>query len=149
MSDAKARSNLGSLRIVSDSSTGLADNNSTTSYVGSSGAESSNWGMERWRNGAGPQTRINDLRSYQLICAHVGIGGAKGGAEGRVGEALTAASESDKEGGSGAGEGNSENESSSDGMGESLSVADITECLDFIGNVSEGTTCTALANSLG
>ncbi|CAB1110112.1 unnamed protein product [Ectocarpus sp. CCAP 1310/34] len=133
MSDAKARSNLGSLRIVSDSSTGLADNNSTNSYVGSSGAESSNWGMERWRNGAGPQTRRNDLRTYQLICAHVGIGGAKGAAEGRVGEGLTAASEIDKEGGSGAGEGNSESECSSDGMGESLSVADITECLDLIG----------------
>ncbi|CAM9201076.1 unnamed protein product, partial [Ectocarpus fasciculatus] len=134
MSDAKARNNLGSLRIVSDSSTGLADNNSTTSYVGSSGAESSNWGMERWRNGAGPQTRRNDLRSYQLICTHVGIGDAKGGAEGGGGASLTATGENDKESGSGAGEGISENDSSSDGMGESLSVADITECLDFIGN---------------
>ncbi|CAN0197903.1 unnamed protein product [Ectocarpus sp. 12 AP-2014] len=62
MSDSIVRSNLGSLRIVSDSSTGLADNNSTTSYVAATG---------EWRGGATEQAHRPEETISEAISSFV------------------------------------------------------------------------------
>lgn len=128
-------------------------NSGGTSYVCSSGTDSSNWDRGRWRRGAGPVTREATFGGarYQLICANGGTDGATGGAaagggaDGGRGDwgcdaggcdtTLAEACVNDDESG---GEGYSEcKSSSSDGMGETGSVADITDFLDCIGDVSE------------
>lgn len=147
--NAKARASLSSARITSDSSTSRCGNgrdrtdyNSTcTSYFESSGAESGQYGRESWHYGAILATEETELGgpSFQLICAQgggraEGVGGTGGAGGGRRTRLVSA----DEENGEGGGEGSSgDDSSSSDGIGESASVADITECLDCIGDVSQ------------
>eukprot|EP00752_Nemacystus_decipiens_P001573 g1534.t1 len=115
----------------------------TTSYFESSGAESGNYGTERWRSGAIPATELVGT-AFKGIDTQ-GTGGASGANDVAGGEAgagvageirctkLILGSEGD---GEDIGEESSENDSSSDGIGESASVADITDCLEFIGEVN-------------
>lgn len=79
-----------------------------TSYFESSGAESGTYGTERWCDGA---NQVSRETAFPLTDAQ--------GAGDIVGEE------------------SSGNENSSDGIGESASVTDITDCLEFIGEVRQ------------
>lgn len=154
---AKTRASLNAPRATSDSSTSHCGNgyghdrteysSTCTSYVESSGAESGSHGKERWRCGAIPATRETEFGGtrFKGVCAPGGGGvsgaedggGSGGGASGVSCTScawLASSCEGKGEGGIDASPGD---DSSSDGIGESASVADITDCLDFIGEVSQ------------
>lgn len=117
-------------------------NSDCTSYFESSGAESGNYGTEKWRFGATP-AGLGGTSFQGIFVQGGGVSGAEGGIDGGGGAGGTGehrgarfvlAGEGDDES---AGEESSADDSSSDGIGESASVADITDCLDFVGEVSQ------------
>lgn len=129
---------------MSDSSAGLVYaydrfNKPSASFTYGSGADSGSCGGGGWRNGAGPATRETEIegRSYQIICARAAGAGVDSSAEvgGGGGGAGNGGGDGIRSGASGGG--GSEHESgSSDGLGDSTSVADITECFECIDDVS-------------
>lgn len=152
--NAKTRASWGGPRVTSDSSTthcgtghDRTELTSTgTSYFESSGAESGNYGVESWRYGAAPAPPEAQLGGrFQGIYAQgdAGVSGTDDGAEDSEGADGTGRNRRTRlisagEGDGGCGdEESSGDDSSSDGIGESASVADITDCLDFIGEVSQ------------
>lgn len=115
-------------------------------YFESSDAESGGHEREGWRDGATSAAQDAGLGAerFEGICAQGGgvVSGAQGDVEGGGGaggaggfgcKGLVLAGEGDDEGDGGESSGSN---SSSDGIGESGSVSDITDCLDFIGEVS-------------
>ena len=161
-------------RATSDGSTGRcgsgqdrgADggNSTCTSYFESSENDSANncGGGERdkWRSVSGTATRDEKIQghSFRLICAQgSAAGGADNAAEGGGGSGgggscsgriwPAAAAKSDEESGLMGDSGIDTNSSSSDGIGESASVADITDALDCIGQASEETRGGGVASS--
>lgn len=104
-----------------------------TSYFESSGAERGTYGTERWRDGANQVFRetifpLTDAQGAGRASRAEGAVAAGGSRRTR----LASAGDGDI-----VGEESSGNESSSDGIGESASVADITDCLEFIGEVRQ------------
>ena len=130
-------------------------NSTCTSYFESSENDSTNncGGGERdkWRSVSGTATRDENTQghSFRLICAQgsaaggaddaaEGGGGGGGGGGGSCGSRIwqAAAAKSDEETGLIDDSGIDTKSSSSDGIGESASVADITDALDCIDQAS-------------
>lgn len=111
-----------------------------TSECGNSGLESNTEGGERWCGGSGGEggwsSKSNASRRQAGGQQKCNVAYMYDGTDG--GEDRSGMDSSEQEEGDGCERDteDSEMESSDDGMGDSSSVADITECLDFIGDVS-------------